>query len=94
MATRTNQSIKIKPIAYNYKSEPDTGIVSGESFNCSKPFLILSSMSIPKNACTYMEVTITYHPENETIRHLPFYLGIHKEPSSFKSKRLSPDTPS
>lgn len=81
MATRTNQSIKIKPIAYNYKSEPDTGIVSGESFNCSKPFLILSSMSIPKNACTYMEVTITYHPENETIRHLPFYLGIHKEPS-------------
>lgn len=81
MATRVNQTLKIKPVAYDYNSEPDSGIVSGESFNCTKPFMIFSSMPIPKSSKVYMEVTVTYHPDNNTIRHIPLYLGIHKEPS-------------
>ena len=28
-----------------------------------------------------MEVTITQHPRNDNIRHIPLYLGVHKEPS-------------
>lgn len=81
MALRTDQPIKIRPIPYNHISEPDPSIVSGESFNCSKPFLILSSRDIPKDKKVYMEVTITQHPRNDNIRHIPLYLGIHKEPS-------------
>ena len=80
-AIKNNQPIKIRPVPYNHLSEPDPSLVIGETFNCNKPFLLLSSLAIPKNANVYMEVTVTYHPQNDTIRHIPLYLGVHKEPS-------------
>lgn len=81
MALRIDQPIRIRPVSYNHLSEPDPSLVSGEFFNCNNPFLILSSRSIPKDQKVYMEVTITEHPRNDNIRHIPLYLGVHKEPS-------------
>ena len=76
-----NDFIRIKPIAYNYLNKQDDTIVSGESFNCNKRFMIISAKPIPKQYKTYVEFTVNYHPSNPTIRFIPIYLGIHKEPS-------------
>ena len=77
-----SDAIRIKPIAYNRLSAQDDSIVFGESFFCKSPFLILSSKPIPKNTKSYMEITITHHPANKQIRHLPIFVGVHKEPSA------------
>lgn len=76
-----NDFIRIKPIAYNYLNQQDNSIVNGESFNCNKRFMIISAKPIPKQYKTYVEFTINRHPSNPTIRFIPIYLGIHKEPS-------------
>ena len=72
---------RILPIAYDGNSDQDNSIVNGEKFSCKKRFMILSSKPIPKYSKSYMEFTVTYHPTNVGLRHLPFYVGIHKEPS-------------
>ena len=80
MASQT-PSIRVRPIAYNWKMAPDPSIISGDHFHCTKPFTIFCSKVIPKDKKVYMEVTITLHPTNSFIRHLPIYLGLHREPS-------------
>lgn len=77
------RSHRILPVAYDGNGEQDTNIVgsNSEAFSCKKRFLILSSKPIPKYSKCYMEFTITYHPTNIGLRHLPFYVGIHQEPS-------------
>ena len=77
-----SDAVRIKPIAYNRLSVQDDSIVSGENFFCKAPFLILSSKPIPKNTKAYMEVTVTHHPANKQIRHIPIFVGVHKEPSA------------
>ena len=72
---------RILPIAYDGDSVQSNSIVSGEKFTCKKKFTILSSKPIPKYSRAYMEFTIKQHPSNAKIRHLPIYVGIHKEPS-------------
>ena len=72
---------RVLPIAYDEDSVQSNSIVSGERFSCKKKFTIFSSKPIPKHMKSYMEFTITYHPSNAKIRHLPLYVGIHKEPS-------------
>ena len=73
---------KIIPVTYNGNSDQDNTIVSGEKFNCKKKFMIISSKPIPKYSKSYMEFTVTSITSDTSIRHLPFYVGIHKEPSS------------
>lgn len=77
------RSHRILPVAYDGNGEQDTNIVgtNSEAFSCKKRFIILSSKPIPKYSKCYMEFTITYHPNNVGLRHLPFYVGIHQEPS-------------
>ena len=72
---------RILPVAYDGDSVQSNSIVSGEKFTCKKKFTILSSKPIPKYSKAYMEFTIKQHPSNAKIRHLPLYIGIHKEPS-------------
>ena len=79
---QVDQPLKIKPVPYNDFSEPDPSIVIGETFLCTKPFILLSSKGLPQNKKIYMEVTLTKNIVNKSIRHIPLYLGIHKEPSS------------
>ena len=81
MSTRTNNAIRIKPVAYNNKMEPDPSIINGETFSCNKRFIVFCSREIPKDAKVYMEVTVTKYIADKTIRHIPLYLGVHKEPS-------------
>lgn len=78
---RVNQPIKIKPVAFNNLGDPDSTIVSGESFSCDKPFLIVASKEVPSCSKVYMEVTVTKQISSKSIRHVPIYLGLHKEPS-------------
>ena len=72
---------RILPVAYDEYSVQSNSIVSGERFTCKKKFTIFSSKAIPKFSKAYMEFTIKQHPSNAKIRHLPIYVGIHKEPS-------------
>ena len=81
MAKATDH-IKIKGVGFNEYSEPDTSIITNETFEASGQWLILSSYSIPKDTKVYMELVITENTAIDQIRHLPIYLGIHKEPSS------------
>ena len=81
MSTRTNNAIRIKPVAYNNKMEPDPSIINGETFSCNKRFIVFCSREIPKDAKVYMEVTVTKYIADKSIRHIPLYLGVHKEPS-------------
>ena len=78
---RVNQPIKIRPIAYNHQGDPDSSITAGETFSCDKPFLIVASKYVPSCSKVYMEVTITKQISSKSIRHVPIYLGLHKEPS-------------
>lgn len=79
---KSTDHIKIKGVGFNEYSEPDTSIITNEAFEASGQWLILSSYSIPKNTKVYMELIITENMAIDQIRHLPIYLGIHKEPSS------------
>ena len=71
----------ILPVAYDGNSVQTNSIVSGEKFTCKKKFTIFSSKPIPAYAKVYMEFTINQHPSDSLIRHLPIYVGVHKEPS-------------
>lgn len=82
IVARVDQPIKIKPIAYNHFSEPDSSIVTGESFNCNQPFLIVASKPIPRSCKVYFEFTLTKQITSKNIRHLPIYVGLHKNPIS------------
>ena len=73
---------KIRPVAYNKFSQEDISIITGDTtFYTNEQALIISSKGIPMNHKIYAEVTITDHPDNVRIRHIPIYVGIHKEPS-------------
>lgn len=74
--------MKITPIAYDNESTYREDMISDTVFTASTPFLILSSQPIPKNVNIYFEFEITEYKENPLFRHLPLYVGIHKEPSS------------
>lgn len=75
-----NQSIKIKPVPYSIDGYPYPNIVSGESFDSSDKFMILSSTSIPKNSKVYMELTIIKNSNIKDLKYIPLYLGVHKDP--------------
>ena len=81
MSTKVTNTLRIKPVAYNWKHEPDPSLIIGETFTSTKPMAIFCSHPIPKKIKTYLEVKITEHPANKRIRHVPIYLGAHKEPS-------------
>lgn len=73
---------KILPIAYGDNSaRADDFILDEFHFDGKDKFLIVSSKEIPKNSRVYFEVTITGYPTNPDIRHIPIYVGVHKEPS-------------
>ena len=74
--------MKITPIAYDNESTYREDMISDTVFTANTPFLILSSQPIPKNVNIYFEFEITEYKENPLFRHLPLYVGIHKEPSS------------
>lgn len=74
--------MKITPVAYDNKSTYRADMISDTVFNTSTPFLIISSQPIPKDTNIYFEFEITDYKENPLFRHLPLYVGIHKEPSS------------
>lgn len=74
--------MKITPVAYDNKSTYRADMISDTVFNASTPFLIISSQPIPKDTNIYFEFEITDYKENPLFRHLPLYVGIHKEPSS------------
>lgn len=74
--------MKITPIAYDNESTYREDMISDTVFTANTPFLILSSQLIPKNVNIYFEFEITEYKENPLFRHLPLYVGIHKEPSS------------
>lgn len=78
---KVDQPVKIRPVAYNHFHEPDSTIVTGESFDCTKPFLIVASKPIPRSSRVYFEFTITRQIATKSIRHLPIYVGLHKDPS-------------
>lgn len=75
--------IKIIPIGYDNKSvyREDMALSDGK-FAASTPFIILSNKPIPKHVKSYFEFKVTDFKRNELYRHLPLYVGIHKEPSS------------
>ena len=75
--------IKIIPIGYDNKSvyREDMALSDGK-FSASTPFIILSNKPIPKHVKSYFEFKVTDFKRNELYRHLPLYVGIHKEPSS------------
>ena len=73
--------IKIRGIPYNQLSIQDDSKINGDTFSSNSPFMIICNKPIPKNYKTYMEFTITEHPNNSMYRHLPLYVGLHKEPS-------------
>ena len=75
------RSHSILPIAYDGNSDFDANIVQREKFSCKKRFIILSSKEIPKCSKSYMEFTITKYKTNQLIRHIPLYVGVHKEPT-------------
>ena len=75
------RSHSILPIAYDGNSDLDQNIVQREKFSCKKRFMILSSKEIPKCSKSYMEFTITKYKTNQLIRHIPLYVGVHKEPT-------------
>lgn len=77
------RSHRILPVAYDGNGFVDSNIVgaNSEAFSSKKRFILLSGKPIPKHSKSYMEFTITYHPTNKNVRHIPFYVGIHKEPS-------------
>jgi len=74
-----NRSILMIP--YDERSERKDSIINGEEFEYNDRFLLISNKEIPKDSRIYAEITITEHPYNKEIRHVPIYLGIHKEPS-------------
>lgn len=74
--------MKITPVAYDNESTYREDMISDTVFTASTPFLIISSQSIPKDTNMYFEFEITDYKENPLFRHLPLYVGIHKEPSS------------
>lgn len=74
--------MKITPVAYDNESTYREDMISDTVFTASTPFLIISSQPIPKDTNMYFEFEITDYKENPLFRHLPLYVGIHKEPSS------------
>lgn len=74
-------AIKIRGIPYDQLSRQDDSKINGDTFSSNTPFMIICNKPIPKNYKTYMEFTITEHPSNSAYRHIPLYVGIHKEPS-------------
>lgn len=75
--------IKIIPIGYDNKSVYREDMASNDGkFAASTPFIILSNKPIPKHVKSYFEFKVTDFKRNELYRHLPLYVGIHKEPSS------------
>lgn len=80
MASRYTSNIRIRPIAYNYMSEPDSTITTSESFRCNQRFLIVSSRAIQRVTPSYMEITVTQYNTESLVRHVPLYLGLHKDP--------------
>ena len=74
-------SRRIMPVAYNDKSVKDVSILNDEHFAHKGQFLLLSDKAIPKNSKVYMEITVTKQSIEKDIRHIPIYVGIHKEPS-------------
>lgn len=74
--------MKITPVAYDNESTYREDMISDTVFTASTPFLIISSQPIPKDTNIYFEFEITDYKENPLFRHLPLYVGIHKEPSS------------
>lgn len=77
-----NDPIRIKGVGFNEYSEPDTDVITNEVFEASGQWLLLANYAIPKHTKVYMEITITQNTAIDMIRHLPLYLGVHKEPSS------------
>ena len=81
-----SKTMKIKLVPYNFSGYRDDSLTTGERFDINKPFLLLSSKSIPmaselngtKGAKIYCEITITNYISSGTVKYLPIYLGIHK----------------
>jgi len=74
-------AIKIRGIPYDQLSRQDDSKINEDTFSSNTPFMIICNKPIPKNYKTYMEFTITEHPSNSAYRHIPLYVGVHKEPS-------------
>ena len=71
----------ISTIAYDKNSIiTDDIIISGNKFKSSGIFSLISNKAIPKDSNSYIEVVINSYSGNKDIRHLPIYLGLHKEP--------------
>lgn len=77
----TYGSKRIMPVAINDKSVRDDSILSDEHFAHKGRFLLIADKPIPKNSKVYMEITVTDQSIEKDIRHVPIYVGIHKEPS-------------
>lgn len=77
-----DQPIKIKPVPYTNNGFPNPYLVSGETFDSSIKFIILSSVSLPKESKVYMEVTINTSDAIQNLKYIPLYFGIHKDPYS------------
>ena len=80
MASRYTSNIRIRPIAYNFLSEPDSSITTSEAFRCNQRFLIVSSRAIPRVTPSYIEVIVSQYKTETLVRHIPLFLGIHKDP--------------
>ena len=74
-------SKRIMPVAINDDSVRDDSILNDEHFAHTGRFLVIADKPIPKNSKVYMEITVTNLTIEKDIRHIPIYVGIHKEPS-------------
>lgn len=55
---------------------------NGKDFNINKLFMLISNHGMSKHEKVYFEFTISEYIPNTSYKHLPIYVGVHKEPTS------------